>query len=88
MPLPVIQIRHSEMPREHKPMQILGGEIEIVSDDGRALFAIRQLPNGSIEISTGLACVKHNDIVLDSALAVLPKGNGTIIVTRLPYEGN
>lgn len=85
MPLPTIIIRHSEMDRNQKPQVILGGEIEIMSDEGRCLFSIRQGADGSVEISTGLACARHNGVLLDSSMAVLPRGNGTVLVQRLPY---
>lgn len=66
---------------------VLGGSISILADDGRSLVHVRQLDDGSLEISTGLACVKHNGVILDSALAVMPKGNGTVVIARLPYHG-
>lgn len=82
MPVTPIKIKDDE---SNETVSVAGGSISILADDGRSLLHIRQLPDGAVEISTGLSCVRHNGIILDSALAVLPKGNGTVIVTRLPY---
>lgn len=75
------------MPREQEPLSILGGDIEIIGDDNRTLFSVRPLPDGAIEISTGLSCVRHNDVILDSSVGVFPQGNGTVVIRRSVYEG-
>ena len=65
-------------------------EIDIIGDDGFALFTIRPTKehdqNGALDISTGGSCVKHNDIIFDSGIAVRPQANNVVLLGRVPYK--
>ncbi len=60
-------------------------EIDIIADDGRVLFTVFENIYGELEISSG-ACVKHNSIMLDSALEISPRSSNVITVGRKVYK--
>jgi hypothetical protein len=59
--------------------------IEVVAHDGRALYDVDVMADGSLEISVK-GCVKHEDTMLDDEVSILPMGRGRIRVKRLPYD--
>ena len=59
---------------------------EILTDEGRELFGLRVLEDGSLEISTTLSVVRHGDVRLDNKLIVRPQDSGRIIVNREQYK--
>lgn len=60
--------------------------IDIIGDDGRPLFTIKQLECGGIEVSSTGFTVKHNDEILDSGLSVMPRASNVMVVSRVKYE--
>ena len=64
---------------------ILSGCLDILSDDGRPLFTINELVDGSIEISTSTVC-KYRGKLLDSKLVIVPKSSNCIVTARMAYD--
>lgn len=60
-------------------------EIDIIADDGRTLFTISCNQGGQLEISTNM-CVKHNDLMFDSAISITPIASNRINVMRKVYK--
>lgn len=60
------------------------GGLEIVGDDGRALFSI-EIKDGVLNVQTGVAC-KHGGKVLDNRLVVIPHSANFLSIARPPYE--
>lgn len=56
------------------------GELEIVADDGRPLFCLRVF--GSIlEVSGGYTC-KHEGVMLDDKIVVVPVASNRVDIVR------
>jgi len=58
--------------------------IEIVADDGRTLFSIRQAERG-IEVSSAGTC-RHGGIVLDSVLTIKPEASNLVLIQKAPFK--
>lgn len=58
--------------------------IKIIADDGWALFDITLLADGSIEIRAN-SVVKHNGVMLDDDLRIVPRAAGAIVIERPVY---
>ena len=58
--------------------------IEIVAEDGRILFHVRQI-GGGLEISTGSVC-KNGGMMLSESLCVRPHARNSILIARDAYE--
>lgn len=65
--------------------EILSGCLDILSDDGRPLFTINELVDGSIEISTSTVC-KYKGKLLDTKLVIIPKSANCVVATRMEYN--
>jgi len=61
------------------------GEIEIMADDGRSLFSIRQEADGSIEVRTGSVC-KQGGVILDTGILIRPHVSNSVQIFREPYR--
>lgn len=59
--------------------------MEILANDGNALFSVYIRDDGGIEISTGVSCVKHCGKILDGAVIVQPMSANRVVVYRAPY---
>jgi hypothetical protein len=79
-------IRESVFPGE-EPMRMsfANGEFQIVGDDDRTLYDIRVFKDGSIEIAAS-SHTKHNNIMLDTNLTIIPKGSNRIVISRPEYK--
>ena len=58
--------------------------IDILADDGRTLFCIKQKDDGSIDVSSGSFC-KHNEVMLDGQLIIQPVATNVVNVSRNEY---
>lgn len=58
--------------------------IEIIADDGRPLFSISLLEDGSIEVSTNMV-VKHNGVMLEDDMHIVPKSVCRVVIKREIY---
>lgn len=65
-------------------MEALSGCIDILSDDGKPLFTINELVDGSLEISTSTIC-RYRGKLLDSKLIVIPKSSNCVVAARMEY---
>ena len=60
--------------------------IDIMADDGRALYHLSLTEDGAIEISLGGMVVKHKGVMLDNKIKINPGSSGSIWVEREPYH--
>ena len=67
------------------PVSIESNSLDILAEDGRPLFTINELVDGSIEISTSTVC-KYKGKLLDSKLVVIPKSSNCIVAARMEYD--
>ena len=58
------------------------GGVEIISDDGRILFQVRQLDDGSIEVNATSWC-HHGGRMLADEFVIKPITKSTVIVKRI-----
>lgn len=61
------------------------GSIDIIADDGRALFDITLNKDGTISIFA-VGSVKHQKVILDDCLFIKPVSSNMIIVSRRVYK--
>lgn len=64
--------------------QFSSGGIEILASDGRSLFSVRLLDDGSIDVSGGDVC-KHKGTLLDDRLLISPKASNRVTLTKPAY---
>lgn len=57
---------------------------DIIADDGRPLFGIRVLDNGTLEVSASMV-VRHKGKMLDDRLAVRPRSSNAVSIQRDVY---
>ena len=66
-------------------VEMPSGGLEIIADDGRTLFDIHLLKDGTLEVSSGMTC-KHKGFILDSGLMVIPKASNDVLIARTKYK--
>ena len=66
-------------------MSIESNSLDILAEDGRPLFSITLNKDGGIDVHTYMVC-KHNDIMLDTGLQLLPKSTNTVTINRKLWE--
>lgn len=59
---------------------------DILGDDGRELFAVRFLADGSLEISANLSVVGYGGRRLDNHIIVRPRDSSRVLIERTEYE--
>ena len=65
-----MKIKQTYMATSDDIIEIGYGSIEIIADDGRALYTLTLNDEGDLEVSTG-GTVKHSGCILDTAICVL-----------------
>ena len=60
--------------------------IDIMADDGRPLFTIKQLECGGIEVATPGSVARHAGVMLDSGLSVIPRASNVVVIKRIKYD--
>jgi hypothetical protein len=78
-----MNIRQTYLSPSDKIIKIDHNSIDLVADDGRDLFTIKQLECGAIEISTGVT-VKHFGRFLEARVIVEPRASNILKVSRKP----
>lgn len=66
-------------------IEMPSGGLEVVADDGRALFSIRLADDGTLEISGGSFC-KHGGRLLEETIAVMPRASNLVYVRKERHE--
>jgi hypothetical protein len=61
------------------------GRVDIVAEDGRDLYSLRLLEDGTLEVSVS-GHVKHGDKILDTTLSIKPKASNLIEISRPVYK--
>ena len=61
------------------------GSLEIIAPDGRTLFDIRVLDDGSLEVSAS-SCVKIGDTLLDTGINIMPRACNQVYIRRNRYD--
>ena len=80
-----MKIRQTYMSPSDKIISIDHNSIDLVADDGRDLFTIKQLECGAIEISAG-GPVRHFGRVLEAKVMVEPRASNILKVSRKPFN--
>ncbi|MCG3176963.1 MAG: hypothetical protein MOGMAGMI_01927 [Candidatus Omnitrophica bacterium] len=66
-------------------IEMPSGGLEIVADDGHALFALRLTKDGTLEVSGGNTC-KHGGELLEERLQIEPRACNLVYVRKSKYE--
>jgi len=78
-----IRDSHAELNGDSKTQTMPSSSLDVVGDDGRTLFSVA-LKDGQLEVRTGGFC-KHDGIVLDEKLFVIPRYANQVFIARTPY---
>lgn len=70
---------------ENKTYTLTDNTVEILADDGRALFSMVLSKDGSLEVRTPLVCI-HNGVLLDTTVSIVPRHSNNVTLKRLPYK--
>lgn len=73
---------------EHGKQKEIGvyTKLSVLGDDGRELYDVRLLPDGSLEITANLTVVDYGGRRLENRLAVRPRDSSRIVVERPEYK--
>ena len=80
----IVRDSYSELNNDKKTYEFQSGEVEIVAEDGRALFSIIPKNDSSVYISSGPFC-KHGGTIFDKSLKIMPVATNAIIISREEY---
>lgn len=61
--------------------------IDIISDDGRPLYSIRLLNDGSLEVGSHTTC-RYKGKLLDTSIFLSPRSHNEILIFRKEYKEN
>lgn len=82
----VIRDSHATINGDKTQHEFHSGAIEIIASDGRALFVISLLDDGSINVSGGNVC-KHHGKILEDRLVIRPMASNRVTLTKPEYGG-
>ncbi len=79
-----IRDSHASINNDKTEYEMPSGGLDIIADDGRTLFSIRQQADGSIEVHSG-SFAKHNGKLLHDRLEIRPRSANNVIIFRPLY---
>lgn len=80
-----IRDSHATINGDPTEYEMPSGSLDIIAEDGRSLFSIRELEGGVVEIHSG--CVtKHGGVLLDDRMYVIPRSSNQVFIQRPKYR--
>lgn len=81
----VIRDSHATINGDKTQHDFSSGGIEIIASDGRSLFNIYLLEDGSIDVSGGSVC-KHKGKVLEDRFIINPVASNRVTLIKPEYK--
>lgn len=80
----VVRDSHATIKGDRTQHEFPSGGIEILASDGRALFNIYLMDDGSLDISAGNVC-EHKGKVLDDRFLIKPVASNRVTLIKQEY---